>query len=110
MRAATLSIVRGLRASGYDLVSIAETMAGATDERVIELAMSDRRLLITEDKDFGQLVYAAAKENSGVVLVRYPAYTRSKLIASILQVLSERGDSLYSNFVVMEPGRVRLGR
>ena len=103
------AIVRDLRAAKYDIVSIAETIAGASDERVIALVFSERRLLLTEDKDFGQLVYAAARDNSGVVLIRYPAAARSGLVNALLQLLAERGDTLYKSFVVMEPGRIRLG-
>lgn len=50
------SIVLELRAAGYDVVSITERMPGADDQTVIDFARSERRLLITEDKDFGQLV------------------------------------------------------
>jgi Domain of unknown function (DUF5615) len=52
-------------------ISITERMPGAEDEQVIKLAATERRLLLTEDKDFGQLVFAAAKDNSGVILIRY---------------------------------------
>ena len=104
------AIVRGLRDAEYDVLSIAETFAGASDERVIEFASQQRRLLITEDKDFGQLVFAATKENSGVILVRYPAMVRSGLVDAVHELLSEQGETLYNSFVVMEPGRVRLGR
>jgi predicted nuclease of predicted toxin-antitoxin system len=64
-------VVIDLRLAGYDVVSITEKMAGADDETVIDFARSERRLLLTEDKDFGQLVFAAAKQNSGVILIRY---------------------------------------
>ncbi len=103
-------IVRGLRSVGHDVVSIAETLPGVNDENVIDLARSEARLLITEDKDFGQLVFSAAKENSGVLLIRYPALARSSLVDAVLKLLSERGDSLYGCFVVIEPGRIRLSR
>lgn len=103
-------LVRALRSAGHNVISIAETQAGVDDERVIELARSERRLLITEDKDFGQLVYSAAKENSGVLLVRYPTLARSTLVNALLALLAERGDDLYSCFVVLEPGRIRLSR
>jgi len=83
----------------------AEIPAGITDDQVIDLARSERRLLITEDKDFGQLVFSATKENSGVLLVRFPA-----LADAVLALLNERGNDLYSCFVVLEPGRVRLAR
>jgi predicted nuclease of predicted toxin-antitoxin system len=102
------SVVIDLRLAGYDVVSVAERMRGADDETVIEFARSEHRLLITEDKDFGQLVFAAAKQNSGVILIRYPASTRSALTAAVLKLLADSGESLYSRFAVLEPGRVRV--
>ena len=104
------SLVIELRAAGYDVVSIAEQMAGADDQKVIDFARSERRLLLTEDKDFGQLVFAAAKENSGVILIRYPASTRSALTAAVLKFLSDNSEGLYSRFAVLEPGRARVTR
>jgi predicted nuclease of predicted toxin-antitoxin system len=102
------SVVVDLRLAGYNVVSISELMAGADDETVIDFARSERRLLVTEDKDFGQLVFAAAKENSGVILIRYPASARSALTGAVLKLLSDNGKNLYSRFAVLEPGRVRL--
>ena len=104
------SVVVDLRLAGYDVVSITERMPGTDDETVIEFARSERRLLITEDKDFGQLVFAAAKQNSGVILIRYPASTRSALTAALLKLLSDNGENLYSRFAVLEPGRVRVAQ
>ena len=92
------SLVTDLRAAGYDVVAITEQMAGADDQRVIDFARSERRLLVTEDKDFGQLVFAAAKQHSGVILIRYPASARSALTAAVLKLLSDNGESLYSRF------------
>jgi predicted nuclease of predicted toxin-antitoxin system len=102
------SVVIDLRSAGYDVVSIAEQMPGADDHAVIDFARSERRLLVTEDKDFGQLVFAAAKQNSGVILIRYPASARSALTTAVLKFLSDSGESLYSRFAVLEPGRVRI--
>lgn len=104
------SIVVGLRAAGHDVISIAELMRGAEDNQVIEFASTQRRLLLTEDKDFGQLVFSAAKQNSGVVLIRYPTFARSDLTDTLTKLLADHGEALYSCFVVLEPGRVRLGR
>ena len=102
------TVIIGVRDAGHDVVSVTERMPGVEDEKVIELAASERRLLLTEDKDFGQLVFAAAKENSGVILIRYPASARSMLTEAVVKLLAERADTLYSRFVVMEPGRVRV--
>ena len=86
----------------------AEWIAGAGDDLVIDFAQSEQRLLLTEDKDFGQLVFAAAKENSGVILIRYPASARSTLTAAVVKLLSDNGENLYSCFAVLEPWRVRI--
>ena len=102
------TLVVGLRAAGHDVVAITETMSGADDEQVMALAAAERRLLLTEDKDFGQLVFAAAARNSGVVLVRYPVRARSRLTADVLALLAQRAESLYGCFVVVQPGRVRV--
>jgi len=83
-------------------------MSGAADEQVIALADRQRRLLLTEDKDFGQLVFAAAKQNSGVVLIRYPATARSTLVADVVRLLAEQGQTLYGSFTVLQPGRARI--
>ena len=104
------SVVIDLRLAGHDVVAITEQMAGADDQTVIDFACSERRLLLTEDKDFGQLVFAAAKQNSGVILIRYPASARSALSAAVVKLLSDSGESLYSRFAVLEPGRVRVTR
>ena len=102
------SVVIGVRAAGHDVVAITEKMSGAKDEEVIDLARSEQRLLLTEDKDFGQLVFAAAKMNSGVVLIRYPATTRSSLAADVTKLLAGRKETLYGCFAVLQPGRARV--
>lgn len=104
------AVVRSLRGAGHDMVAVAEAMRGASDEEVIHLAASERRILITEDKDFGQLVFAAARANSGVLFVRYPLAARDSLAATILELVSSRAETLYSCFVVVEPGRIRVSR
>jgi hypothetical protein len=54
------AVVRGLRAAGHDVLAISERARGAADQVVIAMAVAEQRILITEDTDFGQLVYAHA--------------------------------------------------
>lgn len=82
----------------------------ATDDRVIELAIRDDRILLTEDKDFGQLVYASAVTSPGVVLIRFPARARRGLSAAMLDLIRRRGGQLRESFAVLQPGRIRIGR
>lgn len=101
-------IVRALLGNGHDILTIADLEPGTSDERVVEIAVSERRIVLTEDKDFGQLVFAAAKKNSGVILIRVPSRARSGVVAAIAGLIADRGDALYGCFAVIEPGRIRL--
>ena len=53
-----LPVIRALREAGHDVLAIAEMAPGASDDRVLECALEENRVLITEDRDFGELVYA----------------------------------------------------
>jgi predicted nuclease of predicted toxin-antitoxin system len=55
------AVVRALRTAGHDIHAVAELLSGLDDAAVMSLALRERRVLLTEDKDFGQLVYANAE-------------------------------------------------
>lgn len=57
-----LAIVRALRAAGHDVLGVAEVSQGADDELVIDLAVREERILLTEDKDFGNSSTQAREE------------------------------------------------
>lgn len=71
-------------------------------------ALHDGRILLTEDKDFGQLVFAAGRKTLGVVLLRFPARARSGVGARMLELVRKRADRLVGSFVVLEPERIRI--
>jgi len=103
-------IVRALRADGYQGTAVSEAAPGADDNVVIDLGNREKSILITEDKDFGQLGYASGHESIGILLVRYPFFSRKKLFKDIVQLVRQRGDELVGAFTVLQPGRVRIGR
>jgi len=104
------SVVRALRAEGHDVLAITESAAGSDDTTVMDMAVREGRILLTEDKDFGQLVYAYSQRSSGVVLLRYPAAARKALPTAVTVFFSsESQTSLAGHFVVMTPGRIRRG-
>lgn len=102
--------VQALRESGHDVSAVAEVARGAEDSVVIELARSQQRVLLTEDKDFGQLVFAAARPTAGVMLIRWPVTARGNLGAALVELVGAHGDALAGAFAVVEPGRVRISR
>jgi predicted nuclease of predicted toxin-antitoxin system len=75
------ALLRAMRGAGHDVTSASDTMRGATDQSVLEEALREQRLLMTEDKDFGELVFARGATGFGVVLLRYPIAARARGLA-----------------------------
>jgi predicted nuclease of predicted toxin-antitoxin system len=101
-------VVRALRAAGHDVFAVAEQAAGTPDREVIQLALDDGRVLLTEDKDFGQLVFAAFAGSRGVILIRFPSDARTLLASVVVRVADTYATQLSSAFVTLSPGRVRI--
>src|SRR6266540_2676142 len=103
------AVVRALRSAGHEVVAVAEISPRADDEVVLDLADRNARILLTEDKDFGRLVYAHQRSTGGVILIRFPPWARHFLPSTVLKLAAERGADLAGRFVVVQPGRIRLG-
>jgi predicted nuclease of predicted toxin-antitoxin system len=104
------SVVRALLRAGHDVTSVSETMRGATDRSVLALAALEHRLLITEDKDFGELVFAAGRPSAGVLLLRYVPAARELLTRKAVEFVSAWEAEVTGSFVVMTPTRTRMRR
>lgn len=102
------SVVRALRTAGHDVLAVAEFSAGLEDVLILESALREHRVVLTEDKDFGQLVYANAQPSNGVIFIRYPANARKHLAKAVVSFIAEAPAHLTSSFVVLAPGRVRI--
>jgi len=104
------SVVYILRDEGHDVIAVLELCPGAEDQYVIELAARDKRVLLTEDKDFGRLVYAKGSSSRGVLLLRFPATARSELCHAVVRLIEQEGNKLQGAYTVLQPGYVRIGR
>ena len=103
-------VIQALRDSGHDVRAIRETDGGAPDDLVIEIARNERRVLLTEDKDFGELVYPRAQPSPGVFLVRrFTKSSRTTKSDAVVKAVKEIGEDIVGRFVVVEPGRIRTG-
>jgi predicted nuclease of predicted toxin-antitoxin system len=101
-------VIRALLEAGHDVVAIAEVAKGATDEQVLERALNEKRVLITEDRDFGELVYARGRSSAGVILVRFHNRARRAKLGTVVEAVAKLGSRLRDAFAVVEPGRVRI--
>jgi predicted nuclease of predicted toxin-antitoxin system len=101
-------VIRALREAGHDVLAIAEIAKGASDEQVLQRAFAERRILVTEDRDFGELVYARSLPSAGVILVRFDTRARHARSATVAEAVSKLGPRLSGAFTVIEAGRVRV--
>ena len=96
------ALVRALRNAGHDVVAVAESNAQASDSEAVELAVSDARVLLTEDKDFGQLVLAHGEPSLGVVLLRYRRGLMARSARMSLKLVANHERRLQASAVFIE--------
>lgn len=102
------SIVLWLRESGYDVLSIAEDFPSVKDEKVLQKANQEDRLIITNDKDFGNLVFLNKLSNKGVVLLRFRTEKVETKIKFIKTFLKNYSDKIVNKFTVVDETKIRI--
>jgi len=102
------STVEGLRDCGFDVVWVRTEMPGVSDKEVLARAVSDSRVLVTFDKDFGELAYHAGLPAScGVILFRFVFQSPSRIAERVVSILSSRTDWV-GQFAVIDEFRIRI--
>lgn len=101
-------IVERLRQDGHDVWYVAEMSPSITDEEVLAQANAQNALLLTEDKDFGELVFRLGQVHLGIVLVRLaglPSFAKAETVAGVFR---DHAPELPGAFSVITPGAVRI--
>jgi len=101
-------IVLRLRQDGHEVSYVAELSPGILDEEVIVLADEDNTLLLTADKDFGELVFRQGHIKRGIILYRLAGLKSNEKAEIISRVISEHGDELLQAFSVITEKTVRI--
>jgi len=83
-------------------------MRGATDDAILERAFTEHRVLLTEDKDFGELVFRLGRPARGIVLLRFDVTERDLKVPRLLDLLTREGHRLPGAFVVLETDKARI--
>ncbi len=101
-------IVEALRRDGHDVLYAVESLKGAPDRDVLQRSFDEERIVLTEDKDFGELVYRLRKPARGIVLLRFDVSERALKLPRLREFLETGADRLPSRFIVLEADKVRL--
>jgi predicted nuclease of predicted toxin-antitoxin system len=97
-----------LRTEGHNVFSVYEEQRGIDDETVIQKAFAEERILVTNDKDFGEKVYREKYPHHGVIFMRLDDERASVKIETLRQLLTAYADQLADQFVVVTETRVRF--
>ena len=103
-------IVKILRSGNFSVYSIAENKSGINDADVLQVAVQQNSLLLTEDKDFGELTYRLQLEHKGVFLIRLSSLERNERIKLVARVLTKHFDELKNKFSVINEKGLRIRR
>jgi predicted nuclease of predicted toxin-antitoxin system len=100
--------VAALQAAGNEVVWIRTAAPGSSDRGVLAWAAREKRILLTFDKDFGELAQASRlPAGCGIILIRAPILRPGNVGEQLTNLIMARSDWV-GHFSVIEPGRVRM--
>lgn len=100
--------VEALRKAGHDVIWARTHLPGRSDEAILTHAQAEARIVITFDKDFGDLAFRwGLPASSGIILFRVKTQDSAQATALILKALSSRSD-WKGHFSVVEIDRIRM--
>ena len=101
-------LVVSLRKEGHDVLYVAEAQPGSSDDAILGQAYRDGRILLTEDKDFGELVYHLKKPAIGIMLIRIQVEERQIKWPRVKRLIEDYADRVPGHFVIVEAEKFRF--
>lgn len=102
------AVVQYLRDAGHDVLAVAEEMPRADDADVLAQALKEDRVLLTNDKDFGDLVFLSGQPHGGILLLRLGDESAANRVRVVETVLEQHAARLTRSFTVATERHVRI--
>jgi predicted nuclease of predicted toxin-antitoxin system len=103
-------VAERLRQDGHDLICIWELEPGLSDNDVLGRAEEDEAVLVTADKDFGELVFRMGRLHTGVILIRLAGLSLDRKCDVVSEAIINHGDEIPGSFTVITPALIRIRR
>ncbi len=100
-------IVLFLRNLDFDVVSISEETPSISDPEVLGLAYRQKRVLITNDKGFGGLIFKEKQKSSGIIFIRLPRDSVDEKLVRLTKILQPKHKDLSKVFTTISHGQTR---
>ncbi len=104
------AVARWLREQGFEVFSVFDQARGSDDEVILQKAFAENWILLTNDKDFGNMVFRERRPHRGVVFLRLDDERPSIKVETIRRLLEAYSDRLADRFVVVTEDQIRFAR
>ncbi len=103
-----LGSVYVLRRAGHRVLSISEEHAGMKDVDVLKRAVKDKSIILTFDRDYGELIFRHPRSvPEGLIYFRFAPATPEVPALILLKILKQKDIHLFKHFTIIEEGRIR---
>jgi predicted nuclease of predicted toxin-antitoxin system len=102
------TVAKWLKSLGHDVYSVYEKSKGSNDETILKITNKEKYILITNDNDFGELIFRHKKPHKGIILLRLDDNRPDNKITILDKLLKSFSKQLENNFVVVTEKKVRI--
>ncbi len=102
------AVAKWLKGLGHEVFSVFDNAAGTSDDDLLAKASDENWILITNDKDFGEMIFRERRPHHGVIFLRLANERSSNKITVLNQVLENYGEKLPGQFLTVTETRIRF--
>jgi len=102
------AIADALRGLGHEAPQVRDRDPRMADADILAWAVAEARVVVTMDKDFGELVYRSGQPHAGVLLLRLESARNAERVRVVTEIVTSHGDQLPGRFAVYQDGRLRI--
>lgn len=101
-------VVEWLRGENHEVFSVFDETRGMTDDQILAKAFLENRILITNDKDFGEMIFRERRSHHGIIFMRLDDERATNKIEVLRRLFESYADKLPEQFVVVTETKVRF--
>lgn len=102
------AVAKWLRGQGHEVISVFDEQKGSSDDDVLAKAIAEDRILITNDKDFGEMIFRERRKHRGVIFLRLDDERSANKIEVLRHLLESYSNKLPGQFVTVTESKVRF--
>jgi len=103
-----ITITKYLRDQGFDTKSVSELYPSRNDSTIINNAKKEERIIVTNDKDFGYLIFKSKLSSSSIILFRFKEENPTEKINAIRTILGFPEEKILNHFIVADENKIRI--